>query len=330
MRAHILQAPGEDAQTELREVPRPRPGPGEVLVENHFAALNWGDTQIRRGHYPNLSHLRFPLIMGEEFAGVVAEVGAEVAGVKPGDRVAASNLQRGGFAECAIAPAARAIKLADHIPLDQAAAFFVVARTAYHLLFSAFNLRAGHRVLVHPISGGVGLMVAQMAVQAGAKVIGTTYSPHKIQQALDLGAELVIDRSRSDFVQEVMAHTNGEGVDLVVDSLGGGTLWQSFDALALYGRVVNIGETQGWPEGAVRDLRDKLYERSTSFAGFELDACEGTAHWTQGTQYCLEGLAGGKLAAPIAKVFPFERCREMFAALESRKLSGKCLLRVKG
>ena len=196
----------------------------------------------------------------------------------------------------------------------------MVARTAYHLLFSAFNLRAGHRVLVHPVSGGVGLMVTQMAVEAGAKVIGTTYSPHKMAQALNLGAELVIDRSQRDFVQEVMAHTNGEGVDLVVDSLGGETLWQSFDALALYGRVVNIGETQGWPEGAVRDLRDKLYERSTSFAGFELDVCEGTAHWTRGTQYCLERLASGKLAAPIAQVFPFEQCREMFAALESKAL----------
>ncbi len=329
MRAHILRTPGEDAQTKLSEAPIPRPGPGEVLVENHCAALNWGDTQIRRGHYPNLSHLRFPLIMGEEFAGVVAEVGADVVDIKVGDRVAASNLDRGGFAEYAIAPATRIIKLTDRIPFDQAAAFFVVARTAYHLLFSAFNLRAGHRVLVHPVSGGVGLMVTQMAVEVGAKVIGTTYSPHKMAQALNLGAELVIDRNQCDFVPEVMAHTNGDGVDLVVDSLGGETLWQSFDALALYGRVVNIGETQGWPEGAVRDLRDKLYERSTSFAGFELDVCEGTAHWTRGTQYCLERLASGKLAVPIAQVFSFEQCREMFAALESRKLSGKCLLRIK-
>ena len=329
MRAHVLHSPGESAQTELSEVPKPRPGPGEVLVENHFAALNWGDTQIRRGHYPNISHLRFPLIMGEEFAGVAAEVGAEVADIQVGDRVAASNLDRGGFAEYALAPATRVIKLADQVPLDQAAAYFVVARTAYHLLFSAFNLQAGHRVLVHAVSGGVGLMVTQMAVEAGAKVIGTTYSPNKVAQALNLGAELVIDRSQRDFVPEVMAHTKGEGVDLVVDSLGGDTLWQSFDALALYGRVVNIGETQGWPEGAVRDLRDKLYERSTSFAGFELDVCEGTARWTRGTQYCLERLADGRLAAPIAQIFPFEQCREMFAALESRRLSGKCLLRIK-
>lgn len=329
MRAHVLHSPGENAQTELSEAPKPRPGLGEVLVENHFAALNWGDTQIRRGHYPNISHLRFPLIMGEEFAGVAAEVGAEVTDIQAGDRVAASNLDRGGFAEYALAPATRVIKLADQVPLDQAAAYFVVARTAYHLLFSAFNLQAGHRVLVHAVSGGVGLMVTQMAVEAGAKVIGTTYSPHKVAQARSLGAELVIDRSQRDFVPEVMAHTNGEGVDLVVDSLGGETLWQSFDALALYGRVVNIGETQGWPEGAVRDLRDKLYERSTSFAGFELDVCEGTARWTQGTQYCLERLADGRLAAPIAQIFPFEQCREMFAALESRKLSGKCLLRIK-
>ena len=330
MRAHILHNPGEDAQPVLIEVPKPRPGPGEVLVENHFAALNWGDTQIRRGVYPILSHLRFPLIMGEEFAGVVVDVGDGVTDVKVGDRVAASNLKRGGFAEYAMAPARRAIKLPDNIGLDQAAAFFVTAHTAYHLLFSAFDLKPGNRVLVHAISGGVGSMVTQMAVDAGAKVIGTTYSPHKMRQAVESGAERVIDRSRYDFVQEVMAHTHGRGVDLVVDSLGGETMWRSFDALTFYGRVVNIGESQGWPEGEVRDLRDKLYERSTSLAGFELDVCEGTERWARGTRYCMERLASGKLAAPIARVFPFEQCREMFAALESRQLAGKCLLRIKG
>lgn len=330
MRAHILRNPGEDAQPELIEVPRPCPGPGEVLVENHFAALNWGDTQIRRGVYPNLSHLRFPLIMGEEFAGVVADVGDGVTDVKAGDRVAASNLERGGFAEYAVAPARRIVELPADVGLDRAAAFFVVAHTAYHLLFSAFDLKPGHRVLVHAISGGVGSMVTQMAVNAGAKVIGTTYSPHKMQQALDLGAERVIDRSRHDFVQEVMEHTHGRGVDLVVDSLGGETMWRSFDALAFYGRVVNIGEAQGWPEGDVRDLRDKLYERSTSLAGFELDVCEGTERWARGTRYCAERLASGRLAPSIARVFPFEQCREMFAALESRQLAGKCLLRING
>ena len=154
MRAHILHNPGEDAQPVLIEVPKPRPGPGEVLVENHFAALNWGDTQIRRGVYPILSHLRFPLIMGEEFAGVVVDVGDGVTDVKVGDRVAASNLKRGGFAEYAMAPARRAIKLPDNIGLDQAAAFFVTAHTAYHLLFSAFDLKPATGCWCTPFPAG--------------------------------------------------------------------------------------------------------------------------------------------------------------------------------
>ena len=328
MRAHVLHSAGESASIELTELPRPQPGAGEVLVRNHYAALNWGDTQIRRGVYPNMSHLEFPLVMGEEFAGVVEAVGPDVSGIEPGQPVAASNLDRGGFAEYSIAKATRVIALPDDIDLADAAGFFVVAHTAYHLLFSAYELKPGDRVLIHAITGGVGLLATQMAVDAGATVFGTTYSPHKIEGARALGAAEVIDRNTTDFVDRVMELTAGEGVGLVIDSLGGETMWQSFDALAYYGRVVNIGETQGWPEGDVHDLRDKLYERSTSFAGFELDVCEGTERWRRGTEFCVDKLRSGSISVPIAKIFPFEDCNKMFAEFESRALSGKCLLQL--
>ena len=328
MRAFVLRAVSENAEVELAEVPKPAPGPGQLLVKNQYAALNWADTQIRRGRYGNPPNL--PVVMGAEFAGVVEYTGPGVAGFDAGDRVAAIGQHYcGGFAEWAAVPQERAIKLPPAIAPAQGAAFPVTALTAYHLLFSAFSLRPEHVILVHAVGGALGAALIQLAKDAGARVLGTTHSPHKIPLAEEAGADLVIDRSQRDFVRETDAATDGRGVDLVIDSLGGDTLWRSFEALANFGTLINLGEAEGWPQGEVRRLRDALHNRSAAFRCYDLEAAEpGSARWRKGVEYILERLVDGRLKAAIAKEFAFEDCVDMFHALESRRFMGKLLLKI--
>ena len=328
MRAFVLRAVSENAEVELAEVPKPAPGPGQLLVKNQYAALNWADTQIRRGRYGNPPNL--PVVMGAEFAGVVEYTGPGVAGFDAGDRVAAIGQHYcGGFAEWAAVPQERAIKLPSAIAPAQGAAFPVTALTAYHLLFSAFSLRPEHVILVHAVGGALGAALIQLAKDAGARVLGTTHSPHKIPLAEEAGADLVIDRSQRDFVRETDAATDGRGVDLVIDSLGGDTLWRSFEALANFGTLINLGEAEGWPQGEVRRLRDALHNRSAAFRCYDLEAAEpGSARWRKGVEYVLERLVDGRLKVAIAKEFAFEDCVDMFHALESRRFMGKLLLKI--
>ena len=328
MRAFVLRSVSESAEVELAEVPKPEPGPEQLLVKNQYAALNWADTQIRRGLYGNLPNL--PVVMGAEFAGVVERTGPGVTEFCAGDRVAAIGQHYcSGFAEYAAVPQERAIQLPEAVSTAQGAAFPVTTLTAYHLLFSAFSLRPEHSILIHAIGGALGTALTQLAKDVGAQVIGTTYSPHKIPLAKQAGADLVIDRGQGDFVQEVIAATNGRGVDLIIDSLGGDTLWQSLDALANFGTLINLGEAEGWPQGEVRKLRDVLHSRSAALCCYDLEAAEpGSARWRKGVDYILERLADGRLKVTIAKEFAFQDCVDMFHALESRQFLGKLLLKM--
>ena len=322
MRAIVIKQPGDVSQLELTRIPEPESGPGEVLIDVRYASCNWMDTEERRGVYPDKS-LTYPMILGKEVCGTISKCGTDVKGLSEGQRVAAI-LPSGGYAEKCVAHPDLVIPLPESIPDTLGAAFPIVSLTAYHLLNSAYSLKEGDTLLIHAIGGGVGLMVTQLATQTGARVIGTASSDRKGEQALAYGAERIVNRSKEDFVEAVLDYTNGRGVDLVIDSLGGETGYRSLDALCHYGRLINIGEAEGWP---VENLRDKLYERSTSFAGFEtIHAMQNPVAWRKGVEYVTTAFAQGKLDLPIAAVFPLEQCREMHEKMESRTVSGKLLL----
>jgi NADPH2:quinone reductase len=191
---------------------------------------------------------------------------------------------------------------------------------------SAYRVRRGEFVLVHAIGGSVGLMVTQLLKMFGARVMGTVGRPSKGDRAKALGADLVVDRSREDFVAAAHEFTGGRGIDLVIDSLGSDVLERSFDTLRTYGRIINIGEAAGYPDFPIRP---KLYERSTSLAGFEvLHALPGTARWRRGVRFAVDNLASGQLQLPIEAVFPLEEAAAMHRRLEQRGVSGKLLLEV--
>lgn len=326
MRAIVVERPGGVDRLELREVPDPVPGPGEVLVEIAYAGCNWSDVQKRRGVYPD--PVAYPAVLGLEVSGRVAGLGPGVRGVRAGARVAAITGPRllGGYAERVVVPAACVLPLPAAVSLQTGAGFPVVALTAYHLLHTAHRLRAGEVVLIHAIGGGVGLMLTQLAKARGARVVGTVGTAAKGARARKLGADLVVARDREDFVEAARRFTGGRGVDLVIDSLGGDVLPRSFDALRRFGRVIDIGEAAGYPDFPIRP---KLYERSTSLGAFELlHAGPGSPGWRRGVRAVTDAIARGRLRVPIEGIYPFERCAEMHLRLESRAVSGKLLLRV--
>jgi len=326
VRAIVVETPGGLDALRLKDLAAPEPGPEEVLIEVAYAACNWSDIQKRQGVYP--TPVAYPAVLGLEVSGTICQVGEKVQKFCVGDRVAAitgPNLL-GGYAELCCVHQDYIIPLPQEFSLQLAAAFPVVSLTAYHLLHTAHHILKGQTILVQSIGGGVGLMVLQLALAAGAQVIGTVSSAKKGSRARKLGAHLVIDRSEQKFVEAVLAHTHGKGVDLVIDSLGGTTLEQSFDVLRPYGRVINIGEASGYPDF---DIRAKLYERSTSLAGFEiLHAQPGSKLWAQGVDAIVDGFVSGRLTLSIVDCFPLQDAVKAHELLQQRGVQGKVILSV--
>jgi NADPH2:quinone reductase len=328
MRALVLSAPGGIDRFALEEVPTPEPRQSEIRIKIRYAGVNWGDIQKRQGIYPD--PIDYPAVIGLEVSGHVEAKGAAVRNLQIGQPVAAITGPKmlGGYAEYCVVPEDYAIALPEDMPLDLAAAMPAAAITAWHLLHTAHRLRRGEKILVHAIGGGLGLMLTQLARLKGAKVFGTVGSPGKAEHPLSYGAHHVVDRSSEDFVAEIMRITHGRGVDLVIDSLGAEILERSFDVLRPFGRVINIGEAAGYPDF---DIRAKLYQRSTSLAGFEfLHAKPGSPGWRRGTKAILDYLEDGRLRMPIEAILPLGEAGRAHQLLESRQVSGKLLLDVGG
>lgn len=325
MRAIIIPSPGGHDRLVMSEVAEPVPGPAEVLIDVAFAGLNWADTQIRAGNY---SHpVRYPIVPGYEVSGTVAALGPGASGVGVGDRVCAF-VYGGGYAEKCVARAAAVIALPAGIGLDQGAAFPIQALTAYHMLFTVYRLKRGDVVLVHAIGGGVGLFCTQLAVHAGARVIGTVGTPGKERLPLAYGAERVVLAKTEDFEKAVLELTAGRGADLAIDSLGARTLDRSFGVMRKLGHVISIGEAEGMP---FNNIRERLLPRSLTFTRLNVGDIEpGSEAWRDGVAKVVGGIADGWLKVPIEGIYPFDQSAEMHRRIESRQVSGKLLLRVNG
>ena len=321
MRAVVVNAPGGFDALEVQDVPDPVAGDNQVLMEVAFAGCNWADTQVRSGIYPH--PYDFPIIPGLEASGVVLGVGAGVEDIAPGDRVT-SLPYMGGYAQKCVVDAAMVTKVPDGIGLDVAAAFPIQALTAYHMLHTIHKLKRDDVVLIHAVGGGVGLLATQIAVKAGAHVIGTVGTRGKEQKALAYGAEVVVNNKDEDFVEVVMERTDGRGADLALDSIGATMLDRTFDAVRLLGHVINIGEAEGKP---FDNLRDRILPRSISFTRFSITHVIPDARlWKRGLDYTVQGIQEGWLNIPIVNAIPLDNVRDMHRQMESRQIAGKLLL----
>lgn len=217
------------------------PGPGEVRVRNRAIGVNFVDIYLCSGAYPPP---QLPFIPGKEGAGEVVSVGPDVEGFKPGDRVAYAEAL-GAYAEEHNVPARVLVHLPEDIDFETGAAMMLKGLTAQYLLRRTFRVEAGHTLLVHAAAGGVGLILTQWAKHLGAKVIGTVGSPEKAELARANGADYVIDYGKENFATRVLEITEGEGVDVVYDSIGKATFEGSLDSLRPFGHFVSFGAASG-------------------------------------------------------------------------------------
>jgi NADPH:quinone reductase len=236
---------GEPADVlELAEVPRPAPGPGQLLVRVLAAAANFPDVLMIRGTYQVRPPL--PFCPGVELCGEVVSAGADVTGFAPGDRVIGGTvLPHGAFAEYAVMHAAATMPAPPGLDDAEAAPFHITYQTGWFGLHRRAALAAGETLLVHAAAGGVGSGAVQLGKAAGARVIGVAGGPSKADVVRSLGADMVVDRSREDFVAVVKDVTDGAGADVVYDPVGGEAFRRSTRCIAFEGRIVVVGFASG-------------------------------------------------------------------------------------
>ena len=340
MQALQLLAAGVPGRFELRELPAPQPGPGEVVVAVAACGLNHLDLWLEAGALP--MPVLLPRTPGGEIAGTVAAVGAGVDEWQPGDRVAVqSNLfcggcefcrageesrclngqllgvqQDGGFAEQVRVPARALVRLPDGVEFVTAAALTLAGSTAMHMLTHRASVRPGDWVLAIGAASGVGSAAIQIACSRGARVISTGSTPAKRALALALGAEAAVDTAAADWPAEVRRLTGKRGVDLVVEHVGGAVLPRALECLARGGTLVTCGATAGrevtlnlWPLFVKEQRLVGSYGRTRADMAATLAAA-----------------AAGQLRAVIDAVLPLAEAPAAFARLRARGVLGKLVI----
>ncbi len=324
MRAVVVAEPGGPGQLQIVERPVPVPDAEELLVKVRATSVNRADIMQRQGNYPPPEGASD--VLGLEMAGEVVETGSAVRNWQPGDRLAAL-LASGGYAEYATVAADVALRLPD-MPWTEAGGLAEVFCTAYDNVMVRGRLGSGETLLIHGISSGVGTAATQLAVRAGARVLGTASSATKLAAAADLGADDGIDYTSEDFVERARALTDGRGVDVILDMVGGSYLQRNLDALAPEGRIVIIG-LQGGARAEVS--LGQLMSRRLTVTGSTMRArsVAQKAVVARGMESdVMPGFADGSLRVVVDSVFDLEHVADAHRALEAGDHVGKVVLTV--
>ncbi|MDX1584302.1 MAG: quinone oxidoreductase, partial [Thermoanaerobaculia bacterium] len=304
---------------ELNDLDVPEPATGQVRVEIRAAGVNFIDTYHRTGLYP----VDLPYVPGQEAAGFVHAVGDGVEDFKVGDRVV-YQAPGGSYAQYRVVTASRLVKVPEHFSFELAAAMMLQGMTAHYLVHDTVGVGRGDTILAHAAAGGVGLLLVQMAKMKGARVIGTAGSQEKIERARSIGADEMILYTESDFLEEVMALTDGEGVDVVYDSVGQSTFDKSLECLRTRGTIVSFGQSSGpVPPFEIRRLSKKsLHLTRPTLTHYTEDRNELVGR----VQDLIRWIDEQKLDVKIDSTFPLENAASAHERIESRESSGKILL----
>lgn len=326
MRALLLKKLGSLDALQLEQRPTPRPKAGEVLIDVRAVGLNFPDLLVIRGLYQRQPPL--PFAPGKEVAGVVAESGPGIAGIKPGDRVMA-QLENGAYAEQAVAPAVNVYPIPDAMSFPVAAAMGLVSITAHLALFERGLCRPGETVLVTGASGGVGEAAVQLAKAKGARVLAGVTSREKGEAAKAMGADHAIDLAapeiRDSLRAQVWAVTEKRGADVVIEQVGGDVFDGAIRALAWCGRLVVVG----FAGGRIPDVRaNYLLLKNIAVTGLQSsDYRDRAPERLRAVVADILGLfQAGRLKPPKVTAFPLERFREALDALDRRSIPGRLVL----
>jgi len=319
VRIHELGGP---AALRLEEIDLPSPGPGEVLVRQSFAGVNYVDVYHRTGLYPLP---QVPAVLGVEGAGTVAAVGPGVDSVAVGDRVAYTALPAGAYAAERLIPAERLLRLPVTVSEQGAAGIMLRGVTAHMLLRRTYPVGPGTTILVHAAAGGLGLILTQWAKLLGATVIGTVGSAEKAEIARATGLDHAILYRETGFVDAVKELTGGRGVDVAYDGIGASTLLETFDAVRPFGTVSSVGQAGGpIPPIEVAQLgpRRSLSLSRPSVFGYmtELGA------YREAARSLLALMEQGRIRPSVGAVYPLADAPQAHADLEARRTTGSILL----
>ena len=303
------------------DVPDPEPGPGQARVRLAASGVNYIDVYQRTGVYP----MDLPFTAGQEGAGEVEAVGEGVEEVSEGDYVAFAGIP-GAYAEYIVAPAERLVPFnATLVEARVAAAVMLQGMTAHYLTHSTFSLQEGHTALVHAAAGGVGLLLCQIAKLRGATVIGTAGTEEKAELAKGAGAEEVIIYTEQEFVEETNRITNGEGVDVVYDSVGKDTFDGGLDVLKPRGYMVLLGASSGPVpplDPQVLNQKGGLYLTRPALAHYT--ATREELLWR--AQSLFSWIGQNNLDVRIGGTYKLSEADQAHRDLEGRKTTGKLIL----
>ena len=322
MRAWVVERLTEAGEMKLLELPEPTPGPGSYVVRVEAAGVNFSDTLMLRGQYQRKPVL--PFTPGIELAGTIAAAGADTT-LSPGQRICAS-VPTGGYGEFAVVSAKAARAIPDDVPSDAAVVLLGINYpTSYYALHNRARLRAGETVLVHAAAGGVGSAAVQIALAAGCRVIATAGTEAKRAICLELGAERAIDYTAEGWVDEVRQATDGNGVDVIYDPVGGAIGVQSLRCLAWQGRILVVG----FAGGAISELpANRLLLKDASAMGVLWGEVKIRSPAVAGAvvDAVLALYRAGKLDPLIGGRFALDQAQEALAQLSRRQTTGKILL----
>lgn len=320
MKAIQVKQPGGVEALQVVDLPIPQPKPSEAIVKIAAVGVNFIDIYLREGRYK----APLPFVDGQEAAGVVTEVGADVKSVKPGDRVAYAG-PLGAYAEYAAVPAERLVPVPSGVSDREAGAAMLQGMTAQYLAYDTFPLRHGQTALIHAAAGGVGLLLVQMAHNLGVRVIGTVSTDEKAQLARQAGADEIILYTKADFEAETKRLTSGKGVDVVYDSVGKTTFEKGLNVLRPRGMMVLFGGSSGAvPPFDLIQLSQKgsLFVTRPTLGHYTITREELLMR----AEAVFGMIAAKKLKLRIEHTYKLEDAQQAHRDLEGRRTTGKLLL----
>jgi NADPH:quinone reductase len=309
----------------IGETAEPAPAHDEVLIDVHAASVSYMDYLMASGGYQLRPTL--PYVPGTDAAGIVVAVGDKVTRFRPGDRVACGNWF-GGFAERMVAKASKSARIPDNVDFFVGSTVLHAYLTAWYALANRARLEAGETVLVTGAAGGVGLACVEVARLLGGRVIAAVGSASKAKAARDGGAEHVIDYSREDVRERIKTLTNGEGLDVAVDNIGGALFLTLARLMRWNGRLIPMGFTGGEIPSVPMNLPLlKNYSIVGVFAGAWMTNFPDES--AQSADKVMTLVGEGRLGPRVDRVLPLEQAAEAMRAVAERSVQGRMVLRVR-
>jgi NADPH2:quinone reductase len=324
MKAVLCKRYGPPESLTFEELPSPRPGPGEVVVAVKAASINFPDVLIIQNKYQVKPPL--PFSPGSELSGVVKEVGSQVANFRPGDRVIAFTTY-GAFAEEVKTEAGRLLPMPDGMDFASAAAFLLTYGTSEHALRDRGALKADETLLVLGAAGGVGLAAIEIGKALGARVVACASSDEKLAVCAAHGADATINYASEDLRSRIRALTDGRGVDVVYDPVGGPHTEPAFRSLAWRGRLLVVGFAAG--DIPKLPLNLPLLKGASAVGVFWGDFTRREPRaFAESVRQLGQWFAEGKLRPHVSQTFPLHEAAQALNLMATRRVKGKVVLTV--